>query len=166
MLYWYRTPPGVKVGRPPFDAETQRALEAKFPDLTFDWPRLIATPKPPPPDVEHWLERRRLERAANRARIEEPPETPTPPAPEPEVTPPAPEAEVMVLPEGGAVSPPPAMSVPGTVARRRRRRGRRRRSDAIHGVRPAEPQAQVETTPPEADPPLAQAVDRPANGPD
>ena len=37
ILYWYRTPPGVRVGRPPFDDEVRRTLEAQNPDVTFDW---------------------------------------------------------------------------------------------------------------------------------
>lgn len=64
VLYWYRTPPGIKVGRPPFDEEARRRLEAQNPDVTFDWPTIIATPMPPPAEHEQWRERRRAERAA------------------------------------------------------------------------------------------------------
>ena len=65
VLYWFRTPPGVKVGRLPFDDEMRRIVEAQNPDLRFDWPRLLATPIPvPPADTERWRERRRAERAA------------------------------------------------------------------------------------------------------
>jgi hypothetical protein len=68
ILYWFRTPPGVKVGRLPFDDHVRRALEARYPDVAFDWQKLIDTPIPPPaPDVERWRERRRLERAAKQA---------------------------------------------------------------------------------------------------
>ena len=68
VLYWYRTPPGIKVGRPPFDEEARRRLEAQNPDVTFDWPAIIATPMPPPAENEQWRERRRAERAAKYAR--------------------------------------------------------------------------------------------------
>jgi hypothetical protein len=69
ILYWFRTPPGVRVGRLPFDADVQRAIEAQNPGVTFDWKRLLATPIPPPSqDVERWRERRRLERAEKAAR--------------------------------------------------------------------------------------------------
>jgi hypothetical protein len=72
VLYWYRTPPGIKVGRPPFDEEARRRLEAQNPDVTFDWPTIIATPMPPPAEHEQWRERRRAERAAKQAqRVEE-----------------------------------------------------------------------------------------------
>jgi hypothetical protein len=69
ILYWFRTPPGVRVGRLPFDADVQRTIEAQNPGVTFDWKRLLATPIPPPsPEVERWRERRRLERAEKAAR--------------------------------------------------------------------------------------------------
>jgi hypothetical protein len=67
VLYWFRTPPGVKVGREPFDEATQRAIEAKYPSVAFDWKRILTTPVPSA-DAEKWRERRREERAAKRAR--------------------------------------------------------------------------------------------------
>lgn len=69
VLYWFRTPPGVKVGREPFDEAARRTLEAQNPDLTFDWKTLLTMVATPPPDVEHWRERRRSERAAKQARF-------------------------------------------------------------------------------------------------
>jgi hypothetical protein len=62
VLYWFRTPPGVRVGREPFDADVRRALEAKNPDVVFDWRKISETPIPSP-DAEKWRERRRFERA-------------------------------------------------------------------------------------------------------
>jgi len=62
VLYWFRTPPGVKVGREPFDAEVRRALEAQNPNVLFDWRKISETPIPSA-DAEKWRERRRLERA-------------------------------------------------------------------------------------------------------
>jgi hypothetical protein len=68
ILYWFRTPPNVKVGRVPFDEEMRREIESRNPDVTFDWKRLLETPIPPPAaDVERWRERRRAERAARQA---------------------------------------------------------------------------------------------------
>jgi hypothetical protein len=67
VLYWFRTPPGVKIGREPFDEQTQRTLESKYPSVQFDWPRIMSTPIPSA-DAEKWRERRREERAAKRAR--------------------------------------------------------------------------------------------------
>lgn len=66
LLFWFRSPPQVKVGRNPFTDEVRRAIEAQNPGVRFDWPRLLATPIPPP-DAEHWRERRRIEKAAKQA---------------------------------------------------------------------------------------------------
>src|SRR5438132_13904201 len=63
ILYWFRTPPNVKVGREPFAEHVRRALEAQNPGVAFDWDTLMATPVPAP-DTERWRERRRAERAA------------------------------------------------------------------------------------------------------
>lgn len=67
VLYWYRTPPGVKVGRAPFDDEVRKMLESQYPGVTFDWKTFESTPMPPP-EPEYWRERRRAERAARQAR--------------------------------------------------------------------------------------------------
>lgn len=69
VIYWFRTPPGVRIGRPAFDAEMREAIESQFPDQVFDWETFEAIP--PPPEVENWRERRRLEKAAKRARVAE-----------------------------------------------------------------------------------------------
>lgn len=67
VLYWYRTPPGVRVGRQPFDEDVRKTLEAQNPGVVFDWEAMVATPFPPPEVVEPWRERRRAERAARRS---------------------------------------------------------------------------------------------------
>lgn len=66
ILYWFRTPPNVKLGREPFAEHVRHGLEAQNPDVRFDWDAIVATPIPPP-DAEHWRERRRAERAAKQA---------------------------------------------------------------------------------------------------
>jgi hypothetical protein len=71
VLYWFRTPPGIKVGREAFDDEVRRKIESENPGIAFDWPAIASTPMPPIPEVEHWRERRRAERAAKAARREE-----------------------------------------------------------------------------------------------
>jgi hypothetical protein len=68
VLYWYRTPPGVRIGRKPFDDEMQRSLEQQYPGVTFDWETIINTPKPPPDMTEFWRERRRADKAAKQER--------------------------------------------------------------------------------------------------
>jgi len=66
VLYWFRTPPDIKVGREPFDADVRRALEKQNPDITFDWRAIQETPIPSA-DADKWRERRRAERAAKHA---------------------------------------------------------------------------------------------------
>jgi len=68
VLYWYRTPPGVRIGRRPFDEEVQRTLERQNPGLEFAWDAIINTPMPPPDMTEYWRERRRAEKAARQER--------------------------------------------------------------------------------------------------
>jgi ribonuclease E len=68
VLYWYRTPPGIRIGRKPFDEEVQRTIERQNPGLTFDWDAIINTPMPPPDMTEYWRERRRAEKAARQER--------------------------------------------------------------------------------------------------
>lgn len=41
VLYWYRTAPGVRVGRPPLDEDAIRAIEEQHPDIEFDWPHIL-----------------------------------------------------------------------------------------------------------------------------
>ena len=41
LLYFFRTPPGVRVGRAPIDEEAIRLLEQHNPDVQFDWGRLL-----------------------------------------------------------------------------------------------------------------------------
>ena len=70
VLYWFRSPPNIKVGRQPFDDEVRRTLEAQNPGVAFDWRKISETPIPSA-DVERWRERRRLERAQRAARKEQ-----------------------------------------------------------------------------------------------
>jgi hypothetical protein len=140
VLYWFRTPPGIKVGRTPFDRDTQRAIEAQNPGVVFDWPRIVSTAVAPPiaKDVEHWRERRRAERAVKRARAAE--GTELPPAPDATEVEPTEEGELENDVEGdeivqlaaetpatveASVTPVTPEQAPGK--RRRRRRGGRRR---------------------------------------
>lgn len=37
ILYWFRTPPGVRVGRSTFDEDTRRMIEHAHPEVIFDW---------------------------------------------------------------------------------------------------------------------------------
>jgi hypothetical protein len=163
VLYVFRTPPGLKAGRDPFDPELRRTLESQNPGVEFDWDRLSNIPVPPP-DVEHWRERRRAEKAAKQARkaeeLEESAESaesaepevetgPEEPAPQfaGQTEPPAGEDEVEArgqiatapgIPQpasGGPAAPDGAG--PGRSGKRRRRRRGGRRPGGGGGAQPA-----------------------------
>jgi len=66
VLYWFRTPPDVRVGRLALDPEAIRAIEEANPDLKFDWDKILKVkPPPPPPDYDR---EGREERQARRRR--------------------------------------------------------------------------------------------------
>jgi len=146
LLYWFHTPPNVKVGRTPFDPDVRRALEAQNPDVSFDWTAITQTPIPPA-DTERWRERRRVERAirtadaetideaeaAQEAAIERPVEAQAPliveTTAEPLPIPPA-EPEPVAAADSESASKlavPAPEAAAGTAGRRRRRRRRGRR---------------------------------------
>jgi hypothetical protein len=180
VLYWFRTPPGVKVGRSPFDPETQRSLERQNPGVAFDWPQIVAARMPPPAPVENWREKRRVERAIKRARATEAGESDrvdvaeqTPPSEETELDPAPgelvpdeldidvePGEEVGARPADEGAAEPPSLQAstagpdpPGR--RRRRRRGRRSSSP------PAEAHAGTSAQNGPLDPPPA--AEKPSN---
>jgi hypothetical protein len=154
VLYWFRTPPNVKVGREPFDLHVRRALEAQYPGVHFDWEQLRNTPIPSV-EPEYWRERRRAERVVRQLQEEEDAQSAIadPPTPEPEVsnlvpldlaeTPAADrEAETPASPQravdsGEGASPRLGREGPGT--RRRRRRGGQRQVVAPGRPVPDEP---------------------------
>ena len=47
VLYWFRTPPNVKIGRLPLDEEAIRAIEENNPDLSFDWSEMLKVRQKP-----------------------------------------------------------------------------------------------------------------------
>jgi hypothetical protein len=65
ILYWFRTPPGVRVGRAALDEDAIRLIESNNPELEFDWPRILkgqADPEvvaAPPPARERRPDRER-----------------------------------------------------------------------------------------------------------
>jgi hypothetical protein len=147
LLYWFRTPPNVKVGRQPFDEAVRRALEAQNPDIHFDWQAIVDTPIPPPVEVERWRERRRFERAARQAAAEETIDAGT--TIDSPVTSPQP-VEVPLLngdtseaamttetPNEARVEAAPVGPIDAGRRRRRRRRGRRGRSYAAGTPEPS-----------------------------
>jgi hypothetical protein len=52
ILYWFRTPPDVKVGRPALDEEAIRWIEKHNPDIEFNWQKILeAKPAPASDDA-------------------------------------------------------------------------------------------------------------------
>ena len=101
VLYWFRTPPHVKVGRAATDEDAIRALEHQHPDIVFDWDRILEA-KPPaaaePDEGPGWRARRdRDRRSENRDRPRSGPERRIESLPPPEMP--------MVEAEPSAVSP-------------------------------------------------------------
>lgn len=104
VLYWYRSAPGVRVGRRALDEDAIRAIEDQHPDIEFDWPQLLEEAESLPPEPERRPERPR--RRAPRAPEGERPDTPAPKA--------QPAAPVMMSPR--AVSDPAAAPPQTTTA--------------------------------------------------
>ena len=86
VLYWFRTPPAVKVGRPALDETAIRIIEEQNPDITFDWPRILEGQPTAPPLEDPRNRRVRRDRprpaapAARRPPRSTPAERPGPPA--------------------------------------------------------------------------------------
>ena len=58
VLYWFRSPANVRVGRLAIDDDTIRTIEALYPDLAFDWPKLLSQ-RPPPLEMKRWTSKRK-----------------------------------------------------------------------------------------------------------
>ena len=84
ILYVFRTPGGVRVGRESLEPDILREIETRHPDISFDWKTLFANQQL----VESASEPRRPRK---RKRAEEEPAEPAPTAaaPEPQATAPA-----------------------------------------------------------------------------
>jgi hypothetical protein len=173
VLYWYRTPPNVKVGRVPFDDEVRHALEAQYPDVTFDWTKIVDAPIPSA-EADKWRERRRNERAERAARrssaTEAPDEAIGATAEEPESA----DAEGFGDTDGavdaepandvepaGVVAQPAETPRDGAAPRKRRRRRRGRAKHAPHGGAIAAPAGAVETPADAVRPPTVTPPDDP-----
>ena len=59
VLYWFRSPPNVRVGRLAIDDDTIRRIEELYPDLAFDWPTLLSQ-RPPSLEMKKWTSKRNL----------------------------------------------------------------------------------------------------------
>lgn len=83
ILYVFRTPGGVRVGRAPLDAAVQQEIEARHPDIEFDWDVVI--------DNQQVIESAPEPRRARKERADkEAAAVPAPPEARAETAPPAP----------------------------------------------------------------------------
>lgn len=83
LLYWFRTPPGARVGRHPLDEEAIRAIEASNPELEFDWEEMLRErPAPRPPETRRGRQRAARKKPADAAPSGKaaPPDAPAAPA--------------------------------------------------------------------------------------
>ena len=65
VLYWYRSAPGVRVGRPALDEDAIRTIEEQHPEIEFDWPHILEVGAVMPVEVERRPERGPRNRAAD-----------------------------------------------------------------------------------------------------
>jgi hypothetical protein len=52
LLYWYRTAPGIALGRAALDEDAIRTIEENHPDIEFDWPAILALSEVMTPEEE------------------------------------------------------------------------------------------------------------------
>jgi hypothetical protein len=57
LLYWYRTAPGILLGRSPLDEDAIRTIEEQHPDIDFDWPAILALSEVMTPEDEAPVQR-------------------------------------------------------------------------------------------------------------
>ena len=58
ILYWFRTPPGVRIGRSALDEAAIRLIEEHNPDVEFDWTRILKGQEAPSESKPPQLDRR------------------------------------------------------------------------------------------------------------
>jgi hypothetical protein len=111
ILYMFRTPGGVRVGRVALEPETIRQIEAQHPDIAFDWHAVRETQQviEPSPDFRRRRPRRDQEEAGGAPDDVEPAVAP----PAAHVEQPEPEPE----PESATAAPasPPRVQVPAAL---------------------------------------------------
>lgn len=105
ILYWYRTVPGVKIGRPALDDAAMRTLEEQYPHIDFDWPYILDVGAMTPVEVEAPIPPRK--RKPRRPDADEDLDVTADAAPRPA---PAPAASSGESPERASAPPPPVIA--------------------------------------------------------
>lgn len=105
VLYWYRSAPGVRVGRPALDEDAIRTIEEQHPEIEFDWPHILEVSAAAIVEVERRPERAPRGRGgdAERPRRKMPQPVETEPSPTAETAEPAAPA---IDPQATAEEPP------------------------------------------------------------
>jgi hypothetical protein len=120
LLYWFRTPPHVKIGRAAFDEDAIRLLEEQHPDVEFDWDNILTAKAPAAPEVRDPRDSRgkRPERRREPRAVEPRAPRQVPPRPERAIVPPAAPAEAIVEPTAASEenAPPSFMPAATTAA--------------------------------------------------
>ena len=91
ILYVFRSPGGVRVGRNPLEPDVLRQIEREHPGIEFDWKAVLDNQQVVEPASEQRRPRRREAPPAPRAAVERPPRVAAA-APEPPQRPPVPSA--------------------------------------------------------------------------
>jgi hypothetical protein len=52
VLYWFRSAPGVRVGRAALDEDAIRTIEEQHPEIEFDWPQILEVGAASAPEVD------------------------------------------------------------------------------------------------------------------
>ena len=79
LLYWYRTAPGITLGRSPLDEDAIRTIEEQHPDIDFDWPAILALAEVMTPEDESAQRAPQQQRQGRRqrSRDQKPPQSPS-----------------------------------------------------------------------------------------
>ncbi len=78
LLYWYRTAPGILLGRAPLDEDAIRTIEDQHPEIDFDWPAILALSEVMTPEDEAPARPRPQEGRRQRPRDQQRDQTPRP----------------------------------------------------------------------------------------
>lgn len=105
ILYVFRTPGGVRVGRDAMEPEVLRSIEAQYPDIEFDWKAVVENKQvvePAAVDLRRPRKRRRPEDEAGPSAV-------------PAVASAAPAAEPASRPEAGTLAQPARPPIPSAI---------------------------------------------------
>jgi hypothetical protein len=132
ILYWFRSPPNVRVGRTALDEAAMRAIEDTHPDLEFNWQALLASQVALSSEIRQDWRRPQKPRRPAEEPLGRPGRGAVPAAPPPEPVEERPGSEQPAEPPPESIEPasaigevPPAPEAGEAATSRRTRRSRR-----------------------------------------